>query len=80
MVKTDTAKINFPGPLKISLKLFGQLEDRGVKHCHWKSNQHLDAALAGLTDIDMLIAKEHAPHFFEGVFDNDHIIRIFLIG
>jgi len=60
MATIHISEKGYPSPLEISLKLFGELENRGVKHCHWKSNQHLDAALAGLTDIDMFVAKEHA--------------------
>ena len=49
--------------LAIAGKLFSELEDRGVRYCHWKSNQHLDAALAGRTDIDILVAHEDAARF-----------------
>ncbi|MDX1412985.1 MAG: hypothetical protein R3293_02280 [Candidatus Promineifilaceae bacterium] len=44
-------------PLQISLMLFDSLEGAGVRHCHWKSNQHLSDALTGATDIDLLVDK-----------------------
>lgn len=47
-------------PLEISYKLFEGLEGAGVRHCHWKSNQHLADALAGLTDLDLLVDKRQA--------------------
>lgn len=49
--------------LEVARVLFAELERSGVKYCHWKSNQHLEAAIAGLTDIDILVAKEHAAVF-----------------
>jgi thymidylate kinase len=36
-------------------KLFSQLKQQQIQYCLFKSNQHLHAALAGETDIDMLI-------------------------
>jgi len=46
--------------LNITLDLFRTLESQGVRHCHWKSNQHLDDALAGRTDIDLLVDDKQA--------------------
>lgn len=46
--------------LEIADKLLKALEQQRVSHCHWKSNQHLGDALAGGTDIDLLVAKSHA--------------------
>jgi thymidylate kinase len=39
-------------------KLFAQLDNAGVAYCHWKSNEHLAAALAGETDLDLLVDPE----------------------
>ncbi|MEN6474418.1 MAG: hypothetical protein ABFD81_10415 [Syntrophaceae bacterium] len=52
-----------PPVLAIAHRLFAELEERRVRYCHWKSNQHLDAALAGRTDIDILVAREDAALF-----------------
>jgi len=34
-----------------------------VRHCSWKSNDHLLAALAGETDLDLLVDAHHAGTF-----------------
>ncbi len=34
--------------------LLSELDASGIVYCHWKSNSHLDAALAGVTDLDLL--------------------------
>jgi hypothetical protein len=47
-------------PLGIARCLFQYLEETGVRHCQWKSNQHLAEALSGLTDIDLLVDKAQA--------------------
>lgn len=36
-------------------RVLAELEAAGVAHCHWKSNDHLLAALGGDTDIDLLV-------------------------
>lgn len=33
-------------------------EEKGIKYCHWKSNEHLSDALNGDTDLDVLFAPE----------------------
>lgn len=40
---------------------FHALEAHGISYCHFKSNQHLLAALAGATDLDILIDAAAAP-------------------
>lgn len=35
-------------------RMFDALHDRGIQYCHWKSNEHLEPALNGDTDLDML--------------------------
>ena len=40
--------------LNIVHKVFAELDSRGVRYCHWKSNEHLEAALQGDTDLDIL--------------------------
>ena len=47
-------------PLATSLRLFRALEEAGVVHCHFKSNEHLVAGLAGRTDLDVLVDRRHA--------------------
>jgi len=35
-----------------------QAED--ISYCHWKSNEHLGPAIEGITDLDILVARENA--------------------
>lgn len=35
-------------------QLISHLNARRIRYCHWKSNEHLAASLAGLTDLDIL--------------------------
>jgi hypothetical protein len=37
--------------------LFGTLDVAGIRYCHWKSNEHLDASLRGETDLDVLFDR-----------------------
>jgi len=39
--------------------LFERLNDAEIPYCHWKSNEHLGAAAAGLTDLDVLVDRRH---------------------
>ena len=41
--------------LRISTHLFKAMNENMIQYCHWKSNQHLTEALAGLTDLDLLV-------------------------
>jgi len=41
-------------------RLFASLDSSSVRHCHWKSNQHLDEALSGKTDLDVLVDSAQA--------------------
>ena len=47
-------------PLEQSLHLFRAFDAAGVRYCHYKSNQHLLPALAGDTDLDVLLDAGHA--------------------
>lgn len=44
----------FPQVLGIISAVLSALEKDGIVYCHFKSNEHLDAALAGQTDLDIL--------------------------
>lgn len=41
-------------PLQIVSKLNYRLEQENIRYCHWKSNEHVDAAVEGKTDLDVL--------------------------
>lgn len=49
-----------PNVLSTLRAVLAALESKGVAHCHYKSNQHLRAALAGDTDLDLLLARSGA--------------------
>jgi hypothetical protein len=57
-----------PRPLPISAVLLSTLRQNGVRFAHWKSNLHLAEALAGETDLDLLIDESGArlPRKHEG--------------
>ncbi len=42
-------------PLELAGELFRRLAEASVRYCHWKSNEHVEAALAGRTDFDLLV-------------------------
>jgi len=41
--------------VSLVLEVTRRLDDRGVAYCHWKSNDHLAAALSADTDLDILV-------------------------
>src|SRR4051812_33103794 len=41
--------------VSLVMEVLRRLDDRGVAYCHWKSNDHLDAALSADTDLDILV-------------------------
>ena len=43
------------------------LAEARVAYCAWKSNQHLDAALAGETDLDLLVDRADAASLAEAL-------------
>ena len=57
-----------PGPPEIASQpalelltgLFARLHAEGIGYCHWKSNEHLQASMLGLTDLDLLIEQRSA--------------------
>lgn len=44
--------------LKSIKNMLNSFEKRGIVYCHWKSNEHLEEALIGDTDLDMLFLPE----------------------
>ena len=45
--------------------LIKNLNDAGLRYCHWKSNLSLSESLSGQTDIDLLVHREDASRFRE---------------
>ena len=44
-------------------ELVQNLNNNGLKYCHWKSNLSLTQALSGKTDVDLLIDRMDADSF-----------------
>lgn len=44
--------------LSICKLLFSTWTQRGVRYCHWKSNEHLGEGLDGKTDLDVFVALD----------------------
>lgn len=44
----------------VAREVLDRWEQAGVKHCHWKSTWHLEEALQGHTDLDVLVEVEQA--------------------
>jgi thymidylate kinase len=54
----------FPdGTLGLVRRVFSALNEGGVRYCHWKSTTGLPLALAGRTDLDLLVDRAHAAPF-----------------
>lgn len=49
--------------LDICSKHFEYLNKQKIRYCHWKSNEHLDAAVNGKTDLDILIHTDDKKAF-----------------
>lgn len=54
--------------LRLAGALFDTLNARGIAYIHWKSNEHLPAALKGETDLDLLVDPDHRTGFL-GIID-----------
>jgi hypothetical protein len=50
--QTDNAVIERQG---LAWRVIEQFDAEGIAYCHWKSNEHLLAAMTGETDLDVLI-------------------------
>ena len=61
--------------LQIAKKLFANFEAEQLTYCHWKSNQHLQEGLCGLTDLDLLALEEEAPKL-ERVFEQLAMVKV----
>ena len=55
--------------LEMVASLLERLSDAGIRYVHWKSNEHLPAALRGETDLDLLIRDEDGSDFRRVVED-----------
>jgi thymidylate kinase len=55
--------------LRLATSLFDALDAAGVAYIHWKSNEHLPAALKGETDLDLLVDPDHRNDFLTVIDD-----------
>lgn len=55
--------------LNICRKIFDELMVKGVKYCHWKSNEHLAEGLNGKTDLDILVSDSYKKKFSDILAD-----------
>jgi len=53
----------FPAALPALTALFRDLNRRGIRYCHWKSNVRLEKSLQGRTDLDLLVDRKDTPAF-----------------
>jgi thymidylate kinase len=57
--------------LGISKAFFETSKKRGIALCHWKSNLHLNDALAGKTDLDLMVHVDDCSKFKRVIADLD---------
>ncbi len=50
--------------MSLVMEVLRRFDERGVAYCHWKSNDHLDAALAADTDLDILVDPAGIDHAY----------------
>ena len=56
---TATAERNVPPPkLALIAELLDAFHSGGITYCHWKSNEHLGAAMTADTDLDILFEEK----------------------
>lgn len=61
--KTEVAVRASTDSLEAVVDLFDTLNRTGIRYCHWKSNIRLEQALAGQTDLDLLVDRTHSQLF-----------------
>lgn len=49
--------------LAICKQFFDALNQQGIRYCHWKSNEHLEEAVSGKTDLDVLVSPSDKDAF-----------------
>ncbi len=57
-------------PLDKLQDVLEQLDNRKISYCHWKSNYHLEYALTGKEDVDVLLGFQDFPAFVEILMAN----------
>lgn len=60
--------------LEISKLLFYKWNQASVRYCHWKSNEHLDDGLNGLTDLDVYVFPSDS-YLAESILKENNYLR-----
>ncbi len=50
-------------------EIFEKLNNESIRYIHWKSNEHLEAALKGCTDLDIMVHPDDQKRFVEIIQD-----------
>lgn len=50
-------------PLAAIETILRQFDQSAISYCHWKSNYHIEYALTGREDVDVLVAEDDFPRF-----------------
>jgi hypothetical protein len=61
--------------LGVLCDLFRRLDQAGIRYCHWKSNEHLGAAMSGATDVDVLVERSAAQRLTRLLTETDDFKR-----
>ena len=59
-LELEAVPIQAAAPLGVVTSLCRRLQESEVGYCHWKSNEHLQAATLGETDLDILVDRRAA--------------------
>ncbi|MFZ0625745.1 MAG: hypothetical protein WAN34_04545, partial [Acidimicrobiia bacterium] len=62
--------------LQIIRSLFTDLDEAGVAYVHWKSNEHLAAAVLGQTDLDLLVDPVDRATFEQSLKDHGFVTML----
>lgn len=54
--------------------LFKEFHDKHIRYCHWKSNEHLEAALNAETDLDILVDENQKEQAIEILLNQNFIL------
>lgn len=74
-MKLNSSEHRTPVVLSDLASILRQATDRQIQFCSWKSNLHVDAGLAGETDLDILVAPDDADRL-DSVLTGNHCVRI----
>ncbi|MGD8589299.1 MAG: hypothetical protein PVG22_10770 [Chromatiales bacterium] len=59
------------GPLKKIQDILSAMASESLSYCHWKSNYHIQYALAGQEDLDILVDPQDFPRFMTILLNED---------